>query len=367
MRAGRPLQQRRGRPAAAAGARRRLLTWSRGARRRVRGGRRRDGPARSSAYALAARLIGAGPDEIAIVENATRAWDMAFYCDPLRPRRPHPDRDGRVRQQRDRLPARGAQARASRSRSSRTTSTASSPSTPSREMVDERVKLIAVNPRPDQRRPRQPGRRDRGGSRARRASCTSLDACQSVGQLADRRRGDRLRHALGDRPQVPARPARHRLPLRPAARCSTSSTRRSWTTCTRAEWTGPDRYEMRADARRFESWERIVALPARAWARPIDYALGVGMDGDRERVGPGRAAARGLAERAGRRRCGTGAERCGIVTFTRRGPGRRGRRRGARRQEDQRPASSEQTYRYDMEPDARRPGPGLGALLQHRR
>src|SRR6266536_2567047 len=37
------------------------------------------------AYDAVARLVGARREEIALVENATRAWDMVFYSLPLEP------------------------------------------------------------------------------------------------------------------------------------------------------------------------------------------------------------------------------------------------------------------------------------------
>ena len=83
-----------------------------------------------------------------------------------------------------------------------------------------------------------------------------------------------------------------------------------------ATWAAPDRYEIRADARRFENWETNYAGKI-GLATAIDYALDWGLDAIWERVQPLAAELRGrLGEIPGVTVTDIGAEQCGIVTFT---------------------------------------------------
>ena len=162
-------------------------------------------------YGAAAQMLGCGPDEVAVIENATRAWDMAFYSTPFSPG--------------DRILT--AQAEYASNfiaflQVARRTG-ASVEVVPNDEsgrlsvealrgMMDGRVKLVAMTHVPTNGGLVNPGGGGRGGPRgglplpARRLPVRRADA--------PRRRRDRLRHALRDGPQVPARPEGDGVSLR---------------------------------------------------------------------------------------------------------------------------------------------------------
>jgi len=272
-------------------------------------------------YRGIARLIGCEVDEVAIVENATRAWDMAFYAMPFRPGdrilTAHAEyasnviaflqvarRTGAVIQivdddEHGQLCLADLRRRLD-GRSGRGDS-------------GGEVKLIAITHVPTQGGLVNPA--EEVGALAREAGVAFLlDACQSVGQFSVdvQRIGCDLLSATG------------RKFLRGPRGTGFLYVRRSildhleppFLDLHAATWTAPQRYEIRPDARRFESWETNYAAKI-GLGIAVDYALSWGLDAIEARI---TALAEGLRERLraadGVRVHDQGRRRCGIVTFT---------------------------------------------------
>lgn len=279
----------------------------------------------AATYDEVAALIGAAPGEIALVENATFAWHQAFWSLGLRPGDRILTADAEYAsgfvsflQARRRL---GVTIEVVPSDESGQLSLAALAAA----LDDGRgpVGLVAVTHVPTNGGLVNPAADV--GRLARDAGVPFLlDACQSVGQMpvdveaigcdmlvatgrkflrAPRGTGFLyVRRALLDRTD----PA----PLEPA-----------FLDLLGAEWVAPERFELRADARRFESWESSLAAQAGLRAA-VAYARSWGLDAIGAQVSAvaERLRAR-LAEVPGVTGRDRGRRRCGIVTFTRDGVG----------------------------------------------
>ena len=270
-------------------------------------------PRLDAVYTLAAALLGAHPDEIALTESATVGWQRAV--DALRL-----GRGDRVLVSRSGYVSCALQLLA---------------------LERDRGVVVELLPNGDDgarrprgaargagRRPDGPARGDahpdvvgarragRGGraprARGRRHLPARRDAVRRA--PARRRARDRLRPARHDRPQVPARPARHRAALRAQRSCSSASSR-SPPTCAarpgpptaRGPWTRPP-----GASRRGRRRTHCASASASRSPRPRRSA-------SRRSPSTSSRGARGCARRSRRSRASTLADppaaRGALVTF----------------------------------------------------
>jgi selenocysteine lyase/cysteine desulfurase len=265
-------------------------------------------------YKSIAQLLNCSTDEVAIVENATRGWDMAFYAFEFKPG--------------DRILTAVAEYASNYLAFLQVCKRTGAvidvvPDDESGQLdvaalermldVGGPVKLIAVTHVPGNGGLVNPAEKIGAIAQQRRIPFL-LDACQSVGQMPVdvQRLGVDILSTTG------------RKYLRGPRGIGFVYVRREWIErlvppfldLHAATWTSANEFELKNDARRFENWESNIAAKI-GLGTAVDYALSWGLEAIKDRVIElAVALRRRLPSVRGVTVRDRGVEQCGIVSFT---------------------------------------------------